>query len=47
MLKYNLMVKEEVIMIHSIFLNNHFHFHQIINKHVNEMDILRDVIYIY
>jgi hypothetical protein len=47
MLMNNLMVKEEVIMIHLIILNNHFHFHQMINKHVNEMDIHLDVIYFY
>jgi hypothetical protein len=37
------MVKEEVIKIHSLLLNNRFQFHRFVNKNVNEMDILQDV----
>jgi len=37
------MVKEEVIKIHTLLLNNRFQFHRFVNKNVNEMDILQDV----
>jgi len=37
------MVKEEVIKIHSLLLNNRFQFHRFVNTNVNEMDILQDV----
>jgi hypothetical protein len=46
MLMNNFVVIEELIKIHLILLNNHFQVHQMINKHVNEMDIFQDVIYI-
>lgn len=45
MLMNNLMVKEVIIKLHSLIVNNHFHFHQLINKHANEKDVLPDVIY--